>query len=72
MEGAISKGPFVLGETFSMADVIFGGTLGYLLQFKSIEARPSFVAYSERLGACPAALRAAARNAAIRAEHALG
>lgn len=71
MESAIAGG-FILGETFSMADVIFGGTLGYLLQFKAIEARPSFVAYAERLGARPAAQRAAARNAAIRAEHGLG
>jgi glutathione S-transferase len=72
IESAIGKTPYLLGDEVSMADVIFGGTLGYLLKFKAIEARPSFVAYAERLGERPAAKRAEARNAAIRAEHGLG
>ena len=72
IESAIAKTPYLLGDEVSMADIIFGGTLGYLLKFKAIEARPSFVAYAERLGERPAAKRAEARNAAIRAEHGLG
>jgi glutathione S-transferase len=72
IESAIGKTPYLLGDEASMADVILGGTLGYLLKFKAIEARPSFVAYAERLGERPAAKRAEARNAAIRAEHGLG
>ena len=38
-----------------MADVIFGGTLRYMLRFKMIEARPVFAAYAERLGAAAGA-----------------
>ena len=72
IESAIGKTPYLLGDEVSMADIIFGGTLGYLLKFKAIEARPSFVAYAERLAERPAAKRAEARNAAIRAEHGLG
>ncbi len=71
MESAISGGPFILGDTFSMADVIFGGTLRYMLEFKMVEPRPSFSTYAERLGARPALARAEAKNAASRAQHGL-
>jgi glutathione S-transferase len=71
MESAIGAGPFLLGERFSMADVIFGGTLRYMLTFEMLEARPSFTAYAERLAARPALQRADARNARIAAEHGL-
>jgi len=71
MESAIENRNFILGEMFSMADVIFGGTLRYMLTFKLIEARPSFAAYIERLQARPALQRTDARNAASRAEHGL-
>lgn len=70
MESAL-KGDFILGANFSMADVIFGGTLRYMLRFKMIEARPSFVAYAERLSARPALQAAEARNAQIIADHGL-
>jgi glutathione S-transferase len=71
MESAIAGRPFVLGDTFSMADVIFGGTVRYMLGFKMVEPRPAFTAYAERLTARPAWQRAEARNAAVREEHGL-
>jgi len=71
MESAIAGRDFLLGDTFSMADVIFGGTLRYMLTFKMVEARPLFTAYIERLNARPALQRADARNAAIMKEHGL-
>jgi glutathione S-transferase len=71
MESAIGEGPFILGERFSMADVIFGGTLRYMLRFKTIEARPKFVAYSDRISERPASKRADAKNGAIIQEHGL-
>jgi glutathione S-transferase len=64
-------GTYLLGDTFSMADVILGGTLRYMLQFKMLEPRPSFSGYIDRLNARPALQRADARNAAVRAEHGL-
>jgi glutathione S-transferase len=70
-EHALFGRPFLLGDGFSMADVIFGGTLRYLMGVGAIERRPSFVAYDERLSARPALQRADARNAAIAAEHGL-
>ena len=65
-EGAIGKGPFLLGEQFSMADVVFGGTLRFMIGFKQIEPSPAFTAYVGRLDARPAALRAEAKNAQMR------
>lgn len=65
MESALTDKPYVLGDEFSMADVIFGGTIRFMLGFKMLEARPLFTAYAERLGARPALQRADARNAAI-------
>jgi glutathione S-transferase len=70
IERAIGQGPFLLGERFSMADMIFGGTVRYMLQFKMLEARPAFVAYADRLSARPASQAAAAKNAAQAAAHA--
>ena len=70
MKSAI-EGGFILGETFSMADVIFGGTLRYLLQFGLLEKDPAFTAYVERLSKREACKRADERNAAIVKERGL-
>jgi glutathione S-transferase len=72
MESALRGRDYLLGDTFSMADVIFGGTLRYMLLFKMLEPTPSFTAYAERLAARPALQRADARNAAIIAERGIG
>lgn len=71
MEHALKNGPYLLGESFSMADIIFGGTTRFLLRFKMLEPREAFTAYVERLSARPALQRADARNAAISAERGL-
>lgn len=69
MEHAISAGTFLLGDKFSMADVVFGGTLRYMLRFKLVEPRPSFAGYAERLAARPALQRAEAKNAEVMKQH---
>lgn len=69
MVAAIGNGPWLLGEQFTMADVIFGGTVRFMLRFGMLEPRPVFVAYSERLAARPGLQRADAKNAAVMAEH---
>ena len=73
IQRAIAEGrPWLLGERFTMADVIFGGTLRFMLRFKMIEPRESFTAYTERLSERPACRAADAKNAAIAAERGLG
>ncbi len=68
MESAIAGRDYVLGDTFSMADVVFGGTVRYMLTFKLIEPRPAFTAYAERLAKRPALQRAEAINAKVTGE----
>jgi glutathione S-transferase len=70
-ELALAKGPHLLGEHFSMADAVFGGTLRYMLMFKMIDPKPLFTDYVARLEARPAFQRSSATNAARMAEHGL-
>ncbi|MGE0497651.1 MAG: glutathione S-transferase family protein [Ramlibacter sp.] len=65
-ESAIEGRQFVLGDDFSMADVVFGGLLRFLIDFKQIEPSPLFSAYIARLNARPASQRAEARNQEMR------
>jgi glutathione S-transferase len=58
METAITPGPYLLGDQFTAADVYFGSQLGWGMQFGSIEKRPSFEAYWQRISQRPAATRA--------------
>jgi len=71
MQAALADRQYLLGNEFSMADVIFGGTLRFMLQVKMLEPLPVFSAYAERLSARPALQRADARNAAVMEEHGL-
>lgn len=71
MEHAIAGRDYLLGDMFSIADVVFGGTIRFMLTFGGLEKRPAFTAYAERLGKRPACQRAEARNAAATKEHGL-
>jgi glutathione S-transferase len=65
IEVALQAGDYILGDTFSAADVYFGSHIGWGLQFGSIEKRPSFEAYNARLQSRPAAVRARAIDDAL-------
>ncbi|MCA9489559.1 MAG: glutathione S-transferase family protein [Myxococcales bacterium] len=67
LSAAIGDGPWVLGEHFSMADVVLGATVRWFLRFGMLDARPEYSAYVERLNARPACQIADARNAEIAA-----
>jgi glutathione S-transferase len=56
-------GTYVAGDSFSAADVYVGAQVGWGLQFGSIEDRPAFRAYWDRLKDRPAKARAAALDA---------
>lgn len=64
-QAVVEGGPWLLGEQFSAADVYVGGQVMFGLRFKSIEPRPAFVAYVQRLTAREAFLRAAAHDDAL-------
>jgi glutathione S-transferase len=56
----VAKGPYLMGEQFTAADVVIGSTLRWGMMFKLIPERPEFAAYIERLKQRPALQRALA------------
>ncbi len=58
LESAVSQGDYLLGDSFTAADVYVGSQIGWGLQFGSIEKRPGFERYWQRLATRPAARRA--------------
>lgn len=58
VEAAVSQNAYVAGESFTAADVYLGSQIGWGMAFGTIEKRPAFERYWERLSKRPAALRA--------------
>lgn len=58
VEIALQAGDYILGDTFSAADVYFGSAVAFYLQFGLIETRPAFEAYAARLHSRSGAIRA--------------
>jgi glutathione S-transferase len=58
LEGTVSRAEFVVGDSFTAADVYVGSGIGFGMQFGMIEKRPAFEQYWGRLSARPAAQRA--------------
>lgn len=53
LEAQLAKGPYILGETFSAADILWGTALGWTMMFKLVPETPVFAAYSQRVNARP-------------------
>jgi glutathione S-transferase len=68
LEGAVSHGGYVAGDSFTAADIYLGSQIGFGLQFGTIEKRPAFELYWQRISTRPAALRARAIDDALVAE----
>lgn len=60
LEGAVSGDGWIAGDTFSAADIYTGAQIIWGVQFGTLDERPAFTAYAERLTARPAYQRAAA------------
>lgn len=58
IEHAVTQGDYVAGDRFTAADVYFGSQVGWGLQFGTIEKRPAFERYWQRISDRPAAVRA--------------
>jgi glutathione S-transferase len=59
LDAALAKGPWILGENFSAADIAIGSALNFSVRlFKMVPSRPSFDAYIARCVARPAFQRA--------------
>jgi glutathione S-transferase len=61
LDVALAKGPWILGESFSAADIAIGSGLNFAVRlFKMVPARPSFDRYIDACAARPAFQRATA------------
>jgi glutathione S-transferase len=59
LDAALEKGPWILGETFSAADIVIGSGLYHAIRlFKMVPARPNFDRYIDACAARPAFQRA--------------
>src|ERR671932_1569478 len=68
LENTVSQGDYIVGDRFTAADVYLGSQIGWGMAFGSIEKRPAFERYWQRIGARPAALRAKEIDDALAAE----
>ena len=66
---AIRKGPYLLGERLTAADILWGVALRWMTMFKLVPALPEIVAYSERICSRPAFARVSAADAELAAAH---
>ena len=58
LEDAVSRGNYLAGDSFTAADLYVGSHLGFGMMFGTIEKRPAFEQYWQRLSSRPACLRA--------------
>lgn len=58
----LAKGPYILGEQFSAADVLWANALRWTTMFQLVPATPVIQAYIDRVTSRPAAARAAAKD----------
>ena len=68
LEAAVSRGEYLVGDSFTAADVYVGSHIDFGMQFGTIEKRPAFERYRQRLSARPAALRAKEIDVALAAQ----
>lgn len=68
LETALTKRPYLCGEQFTAADVYVGSHIEWGLMFNTLEPRPAFSAYVQRLQARAAAIRATKLDDALLSE----
>ena len=65
LEGALSRGEYLVGGQFTAADLYVGSLLGFFMMFGTIERRPAFERYWQQISARPACARAKALDDAM-------
>jgi glutathione S-transferase len=69
IETQLAKAPYLLGDTISAADILWGTAFNWVMMFGLVPKRPVFVDYAARIASRPAARRVEERDAALAAEH---
>jgi glutathione S-transferase len=67
LTGQLAKGPWMLGERFTAADVLWGTALTWTTGFKLVPALPVIQAYIDRWNARPSVARARAKDGGLAA-----
>jgi glutathione S-transferase len=62
---AVERGPYLLGEQFTAADVVLGSGLYWGVMTKAIPERPEIMAYTSRLNERPALRRVFTKDAEL-------
>jgi glutathione S-transferase len=71
--GQLAIGPYMLGERFSAADLLWGTGLGWTTMFKLVPERPEIMRYIARIKARPSFAKVTARDEALaKAQEAAG
>jgi glutathione S-transferase len=65
LEDAVSTGGYLAGDDFTAADLYVGSQIGFGLMFGTIEKRPAFANYWQRISSRPAYARAAKLDDAL-------
>ncbi|HUZ65404.1 MAG TPA: glutathione S-transferase N-terminal domain-containing protein [Acetobacteraceae bacterium] len=65
----LARGPWLLGERFTAADVLWGMSLTWTTAFKLVPERPEITAYLARFTERPALARVNEKDAALAARH---
>src|SRR4029077_18364195 len=65
---AVAKGPWLMGEQFTAADVVIGAQLRFGTMFKMIPERKEFAGYMARIAARRSAKRAEAKDKEMQAK----
>jgi glutathione S-transferase len=58
LEAAVSRGEYLVGDSFTAADLYVGSHIGFGLMFGTLEKRPAFEKYWQRVSSRPAFVRA--------------
>jgi len=69
LEEALKTGPYLLGERFTAADLLWGIALRWTTMFGLVEARPAFQAYMARIDGRASVHKVSAEDVAMAAEH---
>jgi glutathione S-transferase len=69
LEKALTPGPYLLGERFTAADLLWGMALRWTTMFGLVEERPAFKAYIERIGSRESIRKVSLEDEQMAAEH---
>lgn len=69
IDAQLQRAPWLLGDSMSAADILWGSALGWGIAYAGVPRLPALVEYAERMAARPASLKVAEHDLALMAAH---